>query len=64
MAADKLSAAWDAAREDWNDIISRTMEEEQLTPLLQQLRGTLDAVSRTSIVLTTACRECEDERGR
>ena len=63
MAADKLEEAWEAARPDWNDIVSRAMEDEQLQPLLQQLRSTLDAVTRTSLVLTTACRECEDERG-
>ena len=63
MAADKLEEAWEAARPDWNDVVSRTMEDEQLQPLLQQLRATLDAVTRTSNVLTTACRECEDERG-
>lgn len=64
MAADKLTAAWDAAREDWNDVVSRAMEEEQLTPLLQQVRSTLDAIARTSVVLTAACRECEDEQRR
>ena len=37
MAADKLEEAWEAARTDWNDVVSRTMEEEQLQPLLQQL---------------------------
>ena len=62
MAADKLEEAWEAARPNWNDIVSRTMEENQLQPLLQQLRSTLDAVTRTSGFLTTACRECEDER--
>lgn len=63
MAMDKLEESWEAARPDWNDVVSRTMEEEQLQPLLQQLRSTLDAITRTSNVLTTACRECEDERG-
>jgi hypothetical protein len=62
MAADKLEEAWEAARLDWNDVVSRAMEEEQIEPLLQQLRATLDAVSHTSNLLTTACRECEDER--
>jgi chemotaxis regulatin CheY-phosphate phosphatase CheZ len=62
MAGDKLEEAWELARADWNDVVSRSMEEEQIEPLLQQLRATLVAVSRTSIVLTTACRECEDER--
>ena len=62
MAADKLQEAWEAARSSWNDVVSQTMEHEQLEPLIQQLRSTLDAVTRTSNVLTTACRECEDER--
>jgi hypothetical protein len=62
MAMDKLEEAWEAARPEWNDVVSRTMEEEQLRPLLEQLRSTLDAITRTGIVLTTAVRECEDER--
>lgn len=62
MAADKLEEAWAAAKENWNDVVSRTMEEEQLLPLLDQLRATLDAITRTSVVLTAACRECEDEQ--
>ena len=62
MAADKLEEAWEAARPVWDDIVSRTMEEEQFAPLMQQLRSTLDAVARISSTLTTACRECEDER--
>ena len=62
MAADKLEEAWEAARPEWNDIISRTMEQDKLKPLLQQLRSTLDAVMRASVVLTAACRECEDDQ--
>ena len=62
MAADQLNEAWEAARVDWNDVVSRSLEEEQLLPLLDQLRATLDAISRTSQLLTTACRECDDER--
>ncbi len=64
MAADKLEEAWERSREDWNDVISRTMDEEKIQPLLEQLRMTLDAITRASNVLTTACRECEDERGQ
>jgi len=62
MASDKLEEAWAAARENWNDVVSHTLEEEQLEPLLAQLRATLDAITRTSVVLTAACRECEDEQ--
>ena len=62
MASDKLEEAWEAARADWDDIVSRTMEEEQLKPLLDQLRTTLDSITRTGVVLAAACRECADER--
>jgi hypothetical protein len=62
MAADKLDEAWQAARPVWDDIVSRTMEKEQIEPLMAQLRSTLDAVARISTTLTSACRECEDER--
>jgi hypothetical protein len=62
MAMDKLEESWIAAKENWADIVSRTMEEEQLQPLLDQCRLTLDAITRTSNVLTSACRECEDDR--
>jgi hypothetical protein len=63
MAADKLQEAWDAASVDWNDVVSRTMHEEQLKPLMDQIRSTLDAITRTGIVLASAVRECDDERG-
>ncbi len=63
MAADKLEEAWEAARPSWDDIVSRTMEAEQIKPLFDQLQSTLDAVSRLSVTLSAACRECEDERG-
>jgi hypothetical protein len=62
MAAEKLEEAWEVARQNWDDVVSRTMEDEQLRPLLEQLRSTLDAVGRISATLTTACRECEDQR--
>ena len=63
MATDKLEEAWEAARPQWDDVVSRTMQAEQLEPLLQQVRSTLDAVARIGVVLGAACRECEDERG-
>lgn len=62
MAADKLEEAWEAAKSDWSDVVSSTLDEEQIQPLLKQVRATLDVISRTSVVLTTAVRECEDER--
>jgi hypothetical protein len=62
MAADKFEEAWEAARPVWDDIVSRTMQEEQIGPLMDQLRATLDAVTRMNSILMVACRECEDER--
>lgn len=62
MAADKLEEAWTAARVDWNDVVSQSIEEEQLKPLLEKLMSTLDAISRVSVTLNAACRECDDER--
>ena len=61
MAADKLEDAWQNAREQWNDVVSNSIDVEQLEPLRQQLRSTLDAVSRIGVILGTACRECEDD---
>ncbi|MBS0206209.1 MAG: hypothetical protein JSS49_25215 [Planctomycetes bacterium] len=59
-AADRLEEVWLVARSSWDDAVSRNLEEEQLQPLLQQVRTTLDAISRLSGVLVAACRECED----
>jgi hypothetical protein len=59
-AADKLEETWMIARESWDDAVSRSLENEHLEPLLQQVRLALDAIARLNGVLTTACRECQD----
>jgi len=59
-AADQLEETWMAARVEWDDAISRNLEEEHLEPLFVQVRTTLDAIARLNGVLVTACRECED----
>ena len=59
-AADRLDEVWSIAKSSWNDTVSRNLEEEHLEPLMQQVRTTLDAISRLNGVLTAACRECED----
>lgn len=59
-AYDQLDAAWAQAREQWQDGVSRNLEEEYLEPLLTQVRITLDAIARMNGVLVTACRQCED----
>lgn len=59
-AADRLEEVWAVARSSWDDAVSRSLEEEQLQPLFQQVRTTLDAIARLNGVLVAACRECED----
>ena len=59
-AADRLEEVWSIAQSSWNDSVSRNLEEEHLEPLMQQVRKTLDAITRLNSVLVTACRECED----
>lgn len=60
QAADRLNEAWSIAMTEWDDQMRRSIQEEQIEPLFQQLRMTLDAISHLNGVLTTACRECED----
>jgi hypothetical protein len=59
-AADRLEEVWSVAKSSWNDPVSRSLEEEHLEPLFQQVRATLDAIARLNGVLVAACRECED----
>lgn len=59
-AADQLEETWTAAREHWQDAVSRSLEEEHFEPLFSQVRMTLDAIARLNGVLVTACRECQD----
>ena len=59
-ASDRLEEVWSVAKSSWNDSVSRSLEEEHLEPLFQQVRTTLDAIARLNGVLVAACRECED----
>lgn len=59
-AADHLEEVWAVARSTWNDSVSQRIDEEQIQPLLQTGRATLDAIARLNGVLIAACRECED----
>lgn len=59
-ASDLLEETWAAAREEWHDAISRSLEDEHLEPLFVQVRTTLDAIARLNGILVTACRECQD----
>ena len=59
-ATDRLEEVWSVARSSWNDAVSQKLDEEQIQPLLQTGRATLDAIARLNGVLIAACRECED----
>ena len=59
-AADQLEETWAAARVEWQDAVSRNLDDEHLEPLFTQVRTTLDAIARLNGVLVSACRECED----
>lgn len=59
-AADRLEEVWSVAQSSWNDAVSQKLDEEQIQPLLQTGRATLDAIARLNGVLIAACRECED----
>ena len=59
-AADRLEEVWAVARTSWNDSVSQSLQDEHLDPLLQQVRSTLDAITRLNSVLVAACRDCED----
>lgn len=62
MAADKLAEAWSDAKTNWDDVVSQSIEADQLTPLLEKLKSSLDAITRIGVTLNAACRACEDER--
>ena len=59
-ATDRLQETWYAAKSSWKDSVSQNLEEQYLEPLFDQVRTTLDAISRLNGVLIAACRECED----
>ncbi len=59
-ASDELEETWAAAKEEWHDAVSRSLEAEHLEPLFVQVRTTLDAIAHLNGVLVTACRECQD----
>ena len=59
-ATDRLEEAWVLTKASWDDPVRQTLESEHLDPLFQQVRITLDAISRLNGVLVAACRECDD----
>jgi hypothetical protein len=54
-----LGDAWDKAAEHWRDGPARQFGTAQLTPLLQESRGYLEALRKLMDLLETADRETE-----
>jgi hypothetical protein len=54
-----LGDAWDKAAEHWRDGLARQFGTAQLTPLLQESRGYLEALRTLMDLLETAERETE-----
>lgn len=54
-----LGGAWDKAAEHWRDGPARQFGTAQLTPLLQESRGYLEALRALMDLLETAERETE-----
>ena len=59
---DRLEEVWSVTRSVWNDEVSRRLEEDHIEPLFSQVRTTLDAITRLNSVLTTACRDCQENQ--
>lgn len=55
-----LDDAWDRAAQHWLDGMARQFEADQLTPLLRESRGYLDALRGLLDMLEAAERETED----
>jgi hypothetical protein len=54
-----LGSAWQGAAEHWLDEVARQFEADHWTPLAQQSRAYLDALSQMMDVLETAEQETE-----
>lgn len=59
-AQELLRQAWDLSKDGWNDGVRQNFEEERIQPLLDQLRGALDATQQFSEVLRNAVRHAAD----
>jgi hypothetical protein len=59
-ALDQLQLAWQRTREEWRDENSRSLEEERLQPLAEEVKGALPAIDLMSQTLQRAVRECSE----
>lgn len=58
-ALKELMVKWDRTKENWDDPMSRTLEERVLTPLEPKIRAAATAMDKMGEVLARARRECE-----
>lgn len=55
-----LDEAWDKAAQHWQDGLARQFDADQLTPLLRESRGYLEALRGLLDMLEAADRDTED----
>jgi len=55
-----LEEAWDKAAQHWQDGVARQFDADQLTPLLRESRGYLEALRRLLDLLEAADRDTAD----
>src|SRR5262249_18725457 len=53
-----VTLAWEEARQEWNDPVSRDFEANHWEPLESQVRAVLQAIDRLAPVLAKALRDC------
>lgn len=58
-ALEHLEIVWNENSEQWNDIVSRNFQEHHLQPMIPRLKLALDAISRMSLLINEAERDCE-----
>ena len=58
----QLEQAWLQTKEHWSDPVSRTVEDDYLVPLHNQVSLMLDAVHKVSGVMGQAERDCLHKR--
>ena len=60
LALKQLGIKWEHAQETWDDATARKFHEENIVPLLPEVKQTLEAVGRLAEVLDRAERDVSD----
>jgi hypothetical protein len=56
---EQLELVWNESSANWNDVVSRNFQEHHLEPMLPRIKLALDAISRMSLLINEAERDCE-----